>query len=257
MYVVPLRYPACSLSPPTPIDILLYRCPTLHVDTPSSWSLSSCTPPAIIHPSAEPSQHFLSSRTALYNLKQEVNCTAFGLSVQVLGSISIGAATLNILYGAWTISRKYGRLLTIFLAIAEVGHWAILTWNIFTVHSEWVLAVKKCNITLTGRPALLTLYVYSMCPFPGPASLQLYPPLTAAMLFDGTILLVCLTGIYKHTSEAGAVQGQFWQLLRRQGLLVISVGKPVSLTNNPGQEYITSLSHSLPMSFLSFSCSSI
>ena len=77
------------------------------------------------------------------------------------------------------------------------------------------------------------------------------------MLFDGVILLVCLTGLYKHTSKPGTVQGQFWQHLRQQGLLIISLGKPVRLTNNPGQESITSLSHSLPISFLSFSCSSI
>ena len=148
----------------------------MRVDTPFSYSLSSCTP-AAIHSPAMPSHCFLSSSTALYNLTQEVNCTAFGLSTHILRNISIGTATLNILYRAWAISRKYGRLLTTFLAIAEVGHWAILIWNVFTVHSEWVLAVKKCNTTPTSRPALVTLHVYSMCPLPLPGfTTTLSPP---------------------------------------------------------------------------------
>lgn len=193
----------------------------MHVGTPFSSSPSFCTPPAI-HSPVNLSQRFLSRSVALYNLTQEVNCTALGLSAQVLGNISIGTATLNILYRAWAISRRYGHLLTIILAIAEVGHWAILIWNVFTVHSEWVLTVKKCNITLTSRPALVTLYVYSMCPFPGPAPLQPLSPLTPAMLFDFVILLICLTGLYKHRPEEGAAQkqGQFRRLLRRQGLPV-------------------------------------
>ena len=59
--------------------------------------------------------------------------------------------------------------------------------------------------------------------FPYPASLQLFSPLTVALLFDFIILLICLTGLYKHMSNEGTVQSQFWQLLRRQGLLVNSV----------------------------------
>lgn len=159
------------------------RCPTLHVDTPFSCSLSSCTPPAIHSPAKSP-QRILSSSTIFYNLTHEVNCTSFGLSIQVLGNISIGTATLNILYRAWAISRKYGRLLTTFLAIAEVGHWAILIWNAFTVHSEWVLAIKECNTTPTSRPALVTLYVYSMCPFPLPGFTTTFIPPSLQQCFS-------------------------------------------------------------------------
>lgn len=105
------------------------------------------------------------SSTAFYNLTEHVNCPAFGQSAQVLGNIAIGTATLNILYRAWAISLRYSRVLTISLAIAEIAHWALLIWNVFTVHSEWVPSASKCNVTVTSRTALVTLYVYSTSPF--------------------------------------------------------------------------------------------
>ena len=35
------------------------------------------------------------------------------------------------------------------------------------------------------------------------------------MLFDFTILVICIIGLLKHKRKAG--KGQIWQLLRRQG----------------------------------------
>jgi hypothetical protein len=133
---------------------------TLLADTRFSLSLSSCKPPAI-HSTLNVSQESVATSTVLYNLTHKVNCHALGQTAQVLGNIAVGTATLNILYRAWAVSLRYGRFLTISLGIAEVGHWAILVWNVFTVRSEWVESVAKCNVTLTSRPALVTLYAYS------------------------------------------------------------------------------------------------
>lgn len=193
-----------------------------------SPSLSSCKPPTI-HSPVNVSQFLLCS-TALYNLTEEVNCPAFGQSAQVLGNIAIGTATLNILYRAWAISMRYGRFLTISLAIAEVGHWGLLIWNLFTVHSEWSQEAGKCNVTVTSRPALVTLYVYSTSPFHCPGPQLTLNPVFVAMLFDFTILVICMTGLWRHKPKAGAGRS-IWQLLRRQGPLSVCASPATPLTN--------------------------
>lgn len=52
------------------------------------------------------------------------------------------------------------------------------------------------------------------------------------MLFDFTILLICFIGLLKHKRKAGAGagQGQFWQLLRRQGPPALRATLAVPLT---------------------------
>jgi hypothetical protein len=104
---------------------------------------------------------FISTSAAFFNLSREINCHSYGQAAQALGNISIGTATLNILYRAWAISLRHHRSLTASLAIAEVGHWGILAWNVFTVRYEWQGSPGTCSVATTSRPALVTLYIYS------------------------------------------------------------------------------------------------
>lgn len=166
LYVLPLIDNAsfsCSAGVLLRMSILISRCRSHHVRRPLFTPLRTCL-------------RFLLSSTAFYNLTEQVNCPAFGQSAQVLGNVAIGSATLNILYRAWAISLRYSRLLTISLAVAEIGHWGLLIWNVFTVHSEWVASVRKCNVTITSRTALVTLYVYSTSPFHSPGDADFNTP---------------------------------------------------------------------------------